>query len=195
MTHFILYDLEYTAWENVGQTLWMEGTQRREIIQIGALKVDRDTLHVQDHFNVLVKPTINPQLSDFIQKLTGITQADVDANGLSFDTALKQFSDFCGDAVVYAYGNDAFILGENVGMNRCHVYGALGRRGSMEFASIAPFFHNADPSSKQSNSGRLWQHFGLEKPHDAEEHDALFDCYSILVALRHLVAQGHRLPY
>lgn len=192
---FVIYDLEFTSWDDAMDTGWMKANYRREIIQIGALKVDSRTLEVTDRLSVLVRPVINPVLSDFICGLTGITQQDIDMNGLSFDEAYRLFCDFCEKDIAFAYGNDVFVLGENVGMTRCPAYGAIRRGGGIGFVSIAPYFHLADPASATINSGRLWQHFGLDKPHDAAEHDALFDCYSILVAMRHLVARGHKIPY
>ena len=66
-----------------------------EIIEIGAVKIENDK--ITDTFNIFVKPTINPILSDFCKELTSITQKDVD-NGMSRKEALLSFIDFCKDS-------------------------------------------------------------------------------------------------
>lgn len=193
MSYFIIFDTEATTWEDAYQNGWTGENQYREIVQLSALKVSLETLEVLGEFNQLVKPKINPHLSNLFQQLTNITQEQVDKTGLSFPEAYNRFSEFCGHALVFSYGSDAFVLGENVALNHCHPRGALTMEG-MGFVNIGPYIHRADPGSKQYNSGRLWQYFNLTKPHEADEHDALFDCYSILTAIRHLVSIGKNLP-
>jgi inhibitor of KinA sporulation pathway (predicted exonuclease) len=193
MSYFIIFDLEYTTWDNVKETMWTGEGQYREIVQIGALKVDRNTFEVLGELNVLVKPKINPQLSEAFQSLTNIQQESVDKEGISFEQAYERFNEFCGHALVFSYGSDMFVLGENVALNHCHPLGAFKKDG-MGFVNIGPYFQRTQPDVPQPNSGRLWQHFNLPKPHEAEEHDALFDCYSILATMKYLSQQGHFLP-
>lgn len=49
-----------------------------EIIEIGAVRVDLDTLEIVDRFQSYVRPAITPTLTAFCIELTGITQAQVD---------------------------------------------------------------------------------------------------------------------
>ena len=44
---------------------------------------------------VTVKPTLNPQLSEYFTELTGISQAEVDEEGVGLAEALRQFELFC----------------------------------------------------------------------------------------------------
>lgn len=47
---------------------------RFEIIEFPAVLVDAKKRKIVDHFQAFVKPSINPKLSEFCIKLTGITQ-------------------------------------------------------------------------------------------------------------------------
>ena len=70
----IIADLEYTSWEGALESGWSAPGQFREIVQIGAVRVDAGDGFVEmAHFSMLVRPTINPELSDYFVTLTGIT--------------------------------------------------------------------------------------------------------------------------
>ncbi|MCA9706897.1 MAG: exonuclease domain-containing protein [Myxococcales bacterium] len=49
-----------------------------EIIEIGAVLVDRDTLAPRGEFQTFVRPVLHPRLTEFCTELTSITQADVE---------------------------------------------------------------------------------------------------------------------
>lgn len=68
---FIIFDLEATCWSGnrMGRT--------QEIIEIGAFSVTSFGEAV-DKFHSFVHPVVNPSLSVYCQKLTGIRQKDVD---------------------------------------------------------------------------------------------------------------------
>lgn len=61
-----------------------------EIIEIGAVLVERDTLQAIDEFQTFIKPTKNPILTDFCKQLTSITQKDVDSAPI-FPIAITEF--------------------------------------------------------------------------------------------------------
>jgi 3'-5' exoribonuclease 1 len=52
--------------------------EQTEIIEIGAVLVELDTLRVVEAFQTFVRPVIYPQLTAFCTKLTSIVQSDVD---------------------------------------------------------------------------------------------------------------------
>lgn len=52
-----------------------------EMIEIGLVVIDLETLEVVDEFQRFVRPRINPILTDFCKKLTTIQQGDVDSAG------------------------------------------------------------------------------------------------------------------
>ena len=119
MTEFIVFDTEYTAWEGSLETDWNNGSDPREIVQIGAIKIiDGEKV---DELNIYIKPTITTTLSDYFVNLTGISNKKVQKYGLDFDLAMKVFYSFirnCNN--VYSYGNDVNILIENYTKTQKH---------------------------------------------------------------------------
>jgi DNA polymerase-3 subunit epsilon len=75
---------------------------RHEIIEIGAVKYCNGCY---TELQYLIKP--NPSIPPFITKLTGITQAMVDKQGIPERQALLKFIDFIEDYPLIAY-NAAF---------------------------------------------------------------------------------------
>jgi inhibitor of KinA sporulation pathway (predicted exonuclease) len=63
----IVLDLEATCWAEPNILF------KSEIIEIGAVKVDLKTNQIVDTFDALIRPTINPELSDYCTNLTGIS--------------------------------------------------------------------------------------------------------------------------
>ena len=66
--NYIVFDLEFTSWEGSMQRNWSGENEYKEIVQIAAIKVTDGK--ISDKLNILVKPNINPNLSDYFQKLT-----------------------------------------------------------------------------------------------------------------------------
>jgi inhibitor of KinA sporulation pathway (predicted exonuclease) len=71
---YLVLDLEATCDEGE-RNLPRDET---EIIEIGAVLVDAETLKLIDEFQTFVKPVRHPTLTPFCTKLTTIQQADVD---------------------------------------------------------------------------------------------------------------------
>jgi len=193
MRTFAVFDLEFTSWPGALENDWAESGQLREIVQIGALRLNHDFV-VMEEYEALLRPSANPQLSSYFTELTGITQKSVDRDGQSPAEALGDFLGFCRGESVLSYGNDMVVLGENVGWARARgetvKHGYLGAH----FLNIRPWLNSVAPSTATANVGRLWQVLGLPSPAHGTEHSALFDCYSMAAALKWLADAGHVLP-
>ena len=87
---YIIIDLEATCWKNVMDFSIME------IIEIGAVKLDCDTLEVISEFPRFVRPVVNPLLSDFCKELTSITQKEID-EAETFNIIFPQLLEWIGD--------------------------------------------------------------------------------------------------
>jgi len=110
----IIFDTEYTAWCGSMECGWSRPGEYKEIIQIGAIKIN-SKLQVEDTFDVLVKPVLNPILSDYIQRLTKIDQGILESQGVDLLIALKSFKTFCeGSDVIISNGGDQYIIEENL---------------------------------------------------------------------------------
>jgi inhibitor of KinA sporulation pathway (predicted exonuclease) len=188
MSEIVLWDTEFTSWPGAQERGWSGENEHREFIQIAALKFDVETRKVTDTFEILCKPTLNPELSDFIQELTKITQAQIDEHGVSVPEAIGQFIDFIKAEDGYplpswSFGRDDLVLRENCDIN------------SMLFPCSSETFHDLQAQLKEKgikvkgySSGSLYQLFGLSL--DGHVHNALHDCRSLAASLRHLLQQG-----
>lgn len=95
--NFVVLDLETTGLSYC----------QNEIIEIGALRVNLDsTTHAT--YQTLVKPT--KKVPKRIAKLTGITQAMVEAEGLNLEEALSGLMDFIQDLPLVTF-NASFDMG------------------------------------------------------------------------------------
>lgn len=79
----IVFDLEATSGKDV-----LGFQTNNYIIDIGAVYIKKDTLEIVDSFSSLVKP--EEYITEFIEKLTGITNAMTDTERL-FDEVAKDF--------------------------------------------------------------------------------------------------------
>ncbi|WP_030684445.1 3'-5' exonuclease [Streptomyces sp. NRRL B-1347] len=193
MSTFVMFDLEFTSWPGALEADWSGPGQLREIVQIGALRLDAD-LSVVEEYEALVRPVVNPRLSAFFTELTGIEQAEVDREGLAPARALGDFLGFCKGRTVLSYGNDMVVLGENVGWARARGERIESSYLDAHFLNVRPWLNTLAPTTTGVNVGRLWQVLGLPKPAAGQEHSALFDCYSFAAAVKHLRASGAALP-
>jgi inhibitor of KinA sporulation pathway (predicted exonuclease) len=110
----VVFDLEFTGWEGSLQSRWSRPQEYPEVIQIGAVKLEATSLKEVDEFEILVKPRVNPVLSDYLTQVTSITNQMVDAAGVDFITAYRAFLDFVGEAHIYAFGRDDLVFAENL---------------------------------------------------------------------------------
>ncbi|WP_280138183.1 exonuclease domain-containing protein [Allgaiera indica] len=86
-------------------------------MQIGAVRVETRTFSVIDRFELVVRPKVNPELSDFCQAFTCISQARLDAEGIPFAAALGRFEAFLDGVPVLVCNADADVYRENVEIN------------------------------------------------------------------------------
>lgn len=187
MTHkILLYDTEYTAWEGSQARRWSEPWEHREIIQIAALRVClEDGMESEASFARFVRPRHNPILSEYIRELTGITQADVDGEGVPFAEAFGDFTEFCeqGQYALFSWGDDPGVLREN-----CQLSGIPFPEFSRGLHDIRDVMASAGIDTSRYTSGTVWQALDLEV--DLAAHDALNDVHNLLTALRELLRQG-----
>lgn len=111
MSIIVVYDLEFTSWEGSLACAWDSPGQCREVTQIGAVRYDMNEGKVIDQFNALVRPVVNPIISDYNLKLTGHNQADIHRADIFADVYPK-FVDWVRGDVALAYGWDALVIGE-----------------------------------------------------------------------------------
>ena len=112
----ILFDLEW----NIGYQPYtfnyhgVEQVLRGEIIEIGAVRIDRQG-NVLDTFSIHLRPRIFRKLQHHIAKVTGLTQADLD-RGEPIAQGMRRFVEWCGpDAAFAEWGlDDVPVLKQNL---------------------------------------------------------------------------------
>jgi len=109
----VVFDLEWTAWEGSHSRNWSGPNEYREVIQIGAVQLDAANFNLLTVYDRLVLPIRNPVLSDYIMKLTGLTNAQMQIEGVSLKVALVEFAAFAGDRPLWCNGGDAAVLHDN----------------------------------------------------------------------------------
>lgn len=178
----IIFDLEWTSWLGFMESGRDQPGRDPEIIQMGAvaLSVD-DKFREIDSFQVLVQPKKHPVLSDYIIKLTGITQAMVDAEGHTFPEAFNAFMNFAGPEPIQfgCFGEDEKILEIN-----CGFYGLEMPASFTSCVNVHKEFMNLGIIGEDCNSSDLPICLGL--PPVGEAHNALADSRAISAALRHM---------
>lgn len=90
---FVVFDLETTGLKSASH----------EIIEIGAIRVDRDS-DEHDGFEVLIKP--KKKVPKRITELTGITQEMLEKHGKPLEIALQEFVQFMGQLPLVSFNSD-----------------------------------------------------------------------------------------
>ena len=180
---FIIFDLEYTAWESSLKNKWSNPGEYREIIEIGAVfSSKKKNFNVIKEFNVLVLPSINYDLSDYITKLTGIRNEDLKKKGISFGLAYTQFIKFIKkhSRCVFAYGDDVKVLKENIKINKLP-----DNFEDRLFHNIRPIIESELSIKKDTiDSSQLNKYLGIKD--NLRYHRALNDCKKILNVIKYL---------
>jgi inhibitor of KinA sporulation pathway (predicted exonuclease) len=184
--HAIVFDLEFTAWEGSLARGWSRPFELKELVQIGALKIDSRTLKIVDEFEMLVRPRVNPHLSEYLSALTGITNEAMGGRGVDFAVAYRAFLDFAGVAATWAFGRDDLIFEDNV-----RLYGLTMPR--LPYTNVIPWFgkNGVDLTGKHACDVAM----AVGASFEGRAHDALADARSVALGITTLVARGASNPF
>ena len=183
----VFYDTEFTTWEGALERDWSGPGEYRELVQIGAVRFNLETLEELDEFIILIKPKKNPVLSDCFVTLTGIKNADVAKNGVDFPQAYAAFQKFVGGLPTACYGWDAKVMRENLVFNNMPA-----TERDFDSANMGPWFFDVGAPygiKGKINSGKLAATLGAPMK-SIQEHNALHDSRSIAAAYRFLIQKG-----
>ena len=186
MPSVTIFDLEYTAWECSMARSWLTPGEFREVVQIGAVKLDADSFAVQAEFDVLIKPRFNPQLSPYFENLTGITGDQLARRGVDFQTAYDRFLAFAGDCPVAAFGRDEKVLEENL-----RLYGITDARPLPLFYDLRGWFAVQGLDPRGRHSCKIGPALGV--PFVGRTHNALDDARSLAAGMEAIAVRGVRL--
>jgi inhibitor of KinA sporulation pathway (predicted exonuclease) len=185
MPHAAVFDLEFTAWEGSMARGWLAPGEFREVVQIGAVKVDAHSFAELGSLNLIVKPRLNAVLSDYLVALTGVTNEAVAARGVDFEQAYRAFARFAEGGPICAFGRDELVLEENL-----KLYGIAGAPALPAYVNAIPLLldNGIDPRGFHAcDVARL-----CGAAFEGRQHDALDDARSVALGIKTLVARGAR---
>lgn len=179
----VLFDVECTTWEGTAARGWSGPGEHRELVQLGAVLVE--TVHFTElsPFKFLVRPKINSILSDYFIKLTGITQEEVDRDGVDFPVFLQSFYRWSGGHGLYTFDtklDGSRLFDRDVLIENCDLWGIEFPFGMERFHNINEIFARYGISVKQS--GKAPEALGAKVTH--RPHDALNDVRGLIAALK-----------
>jgi inhibitor of KinA sporulation pathway (predicted exonuclease) len=178
----VVFDLEFTAWEGSMESRWTRPQEYPEVVQIGGVKLDAESLaHIGD-FEMLVKPRVNPVLSDYLIRLTGITNEMMASAGVDFIIAYRAFLDFVGDAKMFAFGRDDLIFANNL---KLYAWEGLP---IPSYANANPWFKENGIDLKGKHACDAGELAGV--PFVGRKHTALADAKSVAAGIAALIKRG-----
>lgn len=181
----IVFDTEYTAWDGSLGRGWSGPGEFREIVQIGAVRLDTGAFEERDALDVIVRPVLNPALSEYFTTLTGLTDDRIQAEGVTLAEGVDRFLDFIGTTkLVLANGHDLRVIEWN-----CRMLDMGCALPAERFRNIRPVLQGrllgTDPNF---SSYSLAEAAG--EPVTGRAHDGLADARSIAAAFRALRRKG-----
>ena len=183
----VVFDLEFTAWPGSMVSRWSREGEHAEIVQIGAVKLDAESLKITDEFECLVRPRVNPVLSQYLIALTGITNEMLDAKAVDFITAYRAFLDFAGPSPIWAFGRDDLVFADNL---KLYAWDGLP---VPPYTNVIPWFaeHGIDLRGKHAcdvaeASGAIFE---------GRKHDALADARGVAAGIQAVVGRGATNPF
>lgn len=180
----IIFDTEFTAWDGSQARNWSEPWEAVELVEIGAVRVDAATFDILDTFQVLVLPKKNPVLSAYFTELTGISQADLESNGIMLPDAIELFEAFAARSLsILSNGTDAAVFVESF-----ECYNLICPMDFENYFDIQPALLRLFPGNESISSANLPRLAGVDFVFRA--HEALEDSIAISTALKHLRAAG-----
>ena len=177
LPNVILFDLEYTVWEGSEERSWSGENEFREIVQIGAIKIETETFTELGFFSRFVRPLKNPTLSKYFKDLTGIRQEQIDSEGVKLENMLEGLKSWCGTLPIYVFGRDEEWLKENAKLLNLDF-----SFESFEFNNIKVVFQKYGINTKGYMSSTITEAFGVKSPYRG--HNALNDVRTTALGLK-----------
>ena len=195
----IIFDCEFLCLEGSQRRFWCAAHDPDPVIaQIGAVKLGLEgDILIVDTFKAYVRPidrfgkryTLDP----FFTKLTGITEEDIESEGLALETALAQVNSFSDGSRFWSWGKDEL----NMVAISCYVAGIQAPIPAHRFDNAVKLLLAAGMPAEdlaKTPSNKLAEYFEIEHP-PLLGHDALDDALSVSYTLQHLMKAGRLQPH
>jgi len=190
----ILFDCEFVCLEGSQRRYWCAAHDPDPVIaQIGAAKLGLEgDFPILDTFMAYVVPVDRYgrryPLDPFFTKLTGITEAAIQAEGIMLRDALQRVDRFSQGARFWSWGKDEL----NMVAISCYVAGIQPSIPAHRFDNAVKLLLAAGMPIEdlaRTPSSKLADYYGVEHP-PLRGHDARDDALSVAYALQHLPTVG-----
>jgi len=182
----VVFDLEFTAWPGSMEARWMRPGEHKEIVQIGAVKIDGSSGAIVGEFDCLMRPRLNPTLSAYFEQLTGITEKDLAARGVDFAAGFEAFRKFADGDRIYSFGRDDLVIVENL-----RLYGV--KADIPPYADITLWLAANGLDPRGLNACDIGGAMGVA--FQGRKHNALDDARSLAQGIRVLLERGAKFPF
>lgn len=194
----ILFDCEFLCLEGSQRRFWCAADDPDPVIaQIGAVKLGlEDDFPILDTFMVYVVPFNRHgdryALDPFFTKLTGITEDNIDTEGVSLSEALARVDSFSMGARFWSWGKDEL----NMVAISCYVAGVELTIPATRFDNAVKLLLAAGMPVEdlaRTPSNKLADYYGVDHP-PLKGHDARDDALSLAYTLQHLLNEEKLQP-
>ncbi len=194
----VIFDCEYLAVEGSLGRRWSGPSDPDPlVVQIGAVRLalsgDYPVLDTQRLFLQTVDRHGRPcRIDPFLTGLTGITDAQIAADGVPLADALERFERFARGHRIWSWGKDEL----NLLAVSCYIAGCPPPIAAQRFDNACRLLLRAGmpPADlERTSSGELAAYYGLETK-SLVAHDALDDALSVTYVLQHLLRTGRLSP-
>lgn len=172
----VFLDLEYCYPGMTKERGRPSESEKRQVVQIAAIRFDANTGTERASFDVLTKPIYEKVLPDFFVELTAITQEMLERSGIEFPRALEQLVSFCGRDPVWTFNADWGVLRQN-----CGFFGIPFPFETKPFVKVKALLPQWGIDQDAYSSGTLHQAAGITM--SGHVHNALFDVRSMAAAV------------
>ncbi|MBM1173670.1 3'-5' exonuclease [Microvirga arabica] len=194
----IVFDCEFLCIQGSQSRFWCAAHDPDPVIaQIGAVKLGlQGDFPLMETYRAYVQPVDRfgkrYSIDPFFTKLTGITEEDIQAKGVSLQEALTGFDRFSDSARSWLWGKDEL----NMVAISCYVAGIPWAIPAHRFDNAVKLVIAAGMPIEdigKTPSNKLADYYGVEHP-PLQGHDALDDALSVAYAVQHLLRTGKLQP-
>lgn len=198
MKSAVIFDCEFLCLEGSQRRFWCAAIDPDPVIaQIGATRIELGSNYeIVDTFRAYVTPVDRHGrrygLDGFFTQLTGVTEDDIDREGLPLAEVLAQFDRFSHGARCWSWGKDEL----NMLAISCYVAGIVPPIPASRFDNAVKLVLAAGMPVEdigRTPSNKLVEYYGVEHP-PLRGHDALDDALSVSYAVQHLLRTGKLAP-
>lgn len=198
MKSAVVFDCEFLCLEGSQRRFWCAAIDPDPVIaQIGAVRIGLEgNFEILDTFRTYIRPVDRHGrrygLDAFFTQLTGITEDDIEREGVPITDALLAFDRFAAGQRCWSWGKDEL----NMVAISCYVAGVPFPIPANRFDNAVKLVLAAGMPVEdigRTPSNKLVEYFGVDHP-PLRGHDALDDALSVSYAVQHLLRVGRLAP-